>query len=596
MAIVLQVKDALKRYGGVRLLDNASFSMTDSQKVGLIGRNGCGKTTLCRAIIGEDELETGDIIKARDLRLGYLRQDNPFLPGETVIEFLQRDTGSPDWRCGEIAWQFEIGKPRLDGQVSALSSGWQTRVKLAALLLRNPNLLVLDEPTNFLDLRTQILLERFLKGFRGGCLMVSHDRAFLRNVCTHTLELENGKLTMFPGDVDSWIAHKQKQREVDEKTNAVIVARRRQLQDFIDRNRVRAATASRAQAKIKMLEKLKVKELDSPEDTARIRLPSVERRKGWALSCEDLEIGYPSFKVAGGICFDVNHGSRVAVVGDNGQGKTTFLRTITRDIPSLGGGFRWSQNAKFGFYAQNVYESLKEGGTVLEYLSRRADPRTPPAVFRNLAGCFLFSGDDAEKQVSVLSGGERARLCLAGLLLGGFNVLVLDEPGNHLDVETVDALADALNEYEGTVVFTSHDRHFLERTATTVIEVRDGRVALFPGDYREYVDHVLLEIAAGERDPKDRPARQPAPPHPDKDVRKERARALHALQRELSSAEKQLERLGERKAELNRQFLASSNPSEAQRLHAEISAVSGKITALEERWMTLHEELNKPSA
>ncbi len=591
MAIILQLIDVLKRYGGLRILDEASFAINGGQKVGLIGRNGCGKTTLCRIIEGEEDLETGRVVKARDLRTGYLRQDDPFLPGETVLEFLRRCGGGPDWRCGEVAWRFEIKGRRLESRVGALSSGWRTRVKLAALLLLDPDLLVLDEPTNFLDLRTQILLEEFLKGFPGACLVVSHDRTFLRHVCTHTLELSRGRLTMYPGTVEEWLAHKAKQREVDEKTNAAIVARRKQLQDFIDRNRVRAATASRAQAKIKMLEKLNVKEIARDEDEARITLPRVERRKGWALECEGLEIGYPSMSVAAGISLTVDHGARVAVVGDNGQGKTTFLRTIAGSLDSKSGSVRWSKTCSTGFYAQNVYESLDERGTVLDYLATRAAPGTPPLALRRLAGGFLFTGGDVDKPVSVLSGGERARLCLAGLLLGGFNVLILDEPGNHLDVETVEALADAMQDYGGTIVFTSHDRHFLERVATSVVEVRDGRVAFFPGTYPEYVDHVMAEISEGAGAPSGRPRTRDQ--DGSKTGRKDRARALHALQKEISSVERQISKLAARKAELDAEFPTASDQAEAGRIHAEIAGIAERTAALEKKWVSLQEDLEK---
>src|SRR3982750_1799090 len=219
MAVLLQIKNASKRYGDQVLLDGAEATLIDDVKVGFVGRNGAGKSTLLRVLLGEEELDRGEVIRHPKLRLGYLRQHDPFLPGETAVEFLMRDSGQPDWRCGEVAGQFEIKGAYLDGPVATLSGGWQTRLKLAALLLHEPNLLMLDEPTNFLDLRTQILLEHFLRDFRAACLIVSHDRAFLGATCTHTLGLSRGKLTSFPGKVDAFLAFQRAQRDHEERAN-----------------------------------------------------------------------------------------------------------------------------------------------------------------------------------------------------------------------------------------------------------------------------------------------------------------------------------------------------------------------------------------
>src|SRR5277367_3463877 len=225
MASLLQITKACKSYGDQVLLDNAEATLTDNVKVGFIGRNGAGKSTLLRVLLGEEELDSGEIVRHPSLRLGYLRQHDPFLPGETPLEFLMRDSGQPDWKCGEVAGQFELKGAYLEGPVAKLSGGWQTRVKLAALLLHEPNLLLLDEPTNFLDLRTQILLEHFLRNYREACLIVSHDRAFLGATCTHTLDLTRGKLTMFPGKIDAFLEYEREQREILERSNASVLAK-----------------------------------------------------------------------------------------------------------------------------------------------------------------------------------------------------------------------------------------------------------------------------------------------------------------------------------------------------------------------------------
>src|SRR5687767_84813 len=248
MASLLQIKNACKRYGDQVLLDGAEATLIDNVKVGFVGRNGAGKSTLLRVLLGIEELDRGEVIRHPKLRLGYLRQHDPFLPNETALEFLMRDSRQPDWKCGEVAGQFEIKGAYLDGPVAKLSGGWQTRLKLATLLLHEPNLLMLDEPTNFLDLRTQILLEHFLRDFRGACLIVSHDRAFLSATCTHTLGLSRGKLASFPGKVDAYLEFERERRAHDERSNAAVMAKRRHLEDFIARNKARASTAALAQS------------------------------------------------------------------------------------------------------------------------------------------------------------------------------------------------------------------------------------------------------------------------------------------------------------------------------------------------------------
>lgn len=593
MAVLLQIRNAYKSYGEQVLLDGADATLTDDVKVGFVGRNGAGKSTLLRVILGEEELDRGDVSFHPRLRLGYLRQHDPFLPGETALQFLMRDSGQPDWKCGEVAGQFELKGDYLDGPLAKLSGGWQTRVKLAALLLHEPNLLLLDEPTNFLDLRTQILLEHFLRNYKEACLIVSHDRAFLSATCSHTLDLTRGKLTMYPGPIEAFLAYQQEQREHEERSNAAVLAKRRHLEDFIARNKARASTATRARSKSKQLERLEVVEIAGDEPTARIRAPQVDPRQGPALRCKDLAIGYPERRVAADIDLEVDHGQRAAIVGDNGQGKTTFLRTVVDSLPPLAGEVRWGYGCEIGIYAQHVYTSLPERQTVQEYLEDQARRGTKTQEILDMAGAMLFRGDHVLKRISVLSGGERARLCLAGLLLGNYNILVLDEPGNHLDVDTVEALAEALLEYKGTVIFTSHDRHFMKRVATCIVEVRDGHVTNYRGQYDAYLYAVNKEIEEGERELEAaRLSKAPAA------VQKKAAEAPRRVQRnerevrkEISQVEKQIARLDQQKREANEKLLATTDSQEAMRLHDEVAALSTQLTAAEERWCQLQEEL-----
>ena len=605
MAVLLDIRNASKRYGDQVLLDEASATITDDGKIGFIGRNGAGKSTLLRIILGEEDLDSGEIVRHPRLRLGYLRQHDPFLPGETALDFLMRDSGQPEWKCGEVAGEFELKTAQLGGPVQKLSGGWQTRLKLAALLLHEPTLLLLDEPTNFLDLRTQILLEHFLRGYREAALIVSHDRAFLHATCDQTLDLARGRLTVFPGKVDAYLDFQREQALHVERTNAAVLAKRRHLEDFIARNKARASTASRAKSKGRQLEKLELEEVAADAPTAAIRCPAVTPRQGPAVRCRDVAIGYaatpdaPGRTIASGIDLEIVHGSRAAIVGDNGQGKTTFLRTLVGSLPALAGQVKWGYGCEIGVYAQHVYTSLPAADTVLAHLERAARIGTKQQQILDLAGAMLFRGRAVDKRIGVLSGGERARLCMAGLLLGPFNVLVLDEPGNHLDVETVDALARALVDYAGTVIFTSHDRSFMTTVATHVIEVRDGRVVNAPGGYGDYLAAVTRELdsvgaAAGAgRRPVPSPRATPAPAS--RGPKQAAARTDREVRKEVATVERTISRLDADKRDRQRALLAATDPAEALRLHTEMTELAEKLAAAEERWLALQEELGRGS-
>jgi ATP-binding cassette subfamily F protein 3 len=594
MAVLLQIRDAHKTYGGRALLDGAEASITDDVKVGFVGRNGAGKSTLLKILLGEEELDRGEVLHHPKLRLGYLRQHDSFMPGETVLDFLMRDSDQPDWKCGEVAAQFELKGAYLDGPISAMSGGWQTRVKLAALLLHEPNLLLLDEPTNFLDLRTQILLEHFLRGFDQACLIVSHDMAFLEATCDHTLDLSRGKLTMYPGKIGAYREAQKERKKQDERVNEGVLAKKKHLEEFIAKNKARASTATRAKSKEKQLMKLETVEIAAEEPSVSIRPPQVEPRRGPALRCNELTIGYPDRTIASGIGVEVEHGARAAIVGDNGQGKTTFLRTVVNSLEPLAGDVRWGHGCSIGIYAQHVYTSLPPDQTVMQYLENTAPGGTKTQEILNAAASLLFRGADVKKKVSVLSGGERGRLCLAGLMLSQHNILVLDEPGNHLDVETVDSLAEALIAYKGTVIFTSHDRYFMKRLATSIIEVRDGRVVDYRGGYDAYVWAVNKEIEEGERETAaNRMAKPPAELLKAKAATKSANRNEREVRKEMSNVEKTIARLDDQKKQANAALMLATDQKETMRLFSEVETVTAQLNEAEERWCALQEELGE---
>ena len=592
MAVLIQIRNAHKSYGDQVLLDGAEASIIEDAKIGFVGRNGAGKSTLLRVILGEEELDAGEVIKHPNLRVGYLRQHDPFQAGESALDFLMRDSDQPDWKCGEVAGKFELKGPYLNGPVSELSGGWQTRVKLAALLLHEPNLLLLDEPTNFLDLRTQILLEHFLRGFRAGVVVVSHDRAFLRQTCDQTLDLTRGKLTLFPGKIADFLTYQAERRQHDLRVNQAVMAKQKQLKRFIDKNRAGANTASQARSKQKQLDRLQTTEIAADEATAHIRAPVVSPRKGTVLRCNDLAIGYPDHVVAADIQLEIEHGERAAIVGDNGQGKTTLLRSLVGSLEPLSGEVKWGHASEIGTYAQHVYSTLPENRTVLEHLEYQAMAGTTTQEILATAGALLFRDDHVKKKIKVLSGGERARLCMAGLLLGDYNILVLDEPGNHLDVETVEALATALLKYKGTVLFTSHDRHFMSRIATNIIEVRNGCARNYLGDYDAYLYAMNQEIDEGERQSnaasktKGKAERSPRGKAPrGRDPQKEHKKRQKAIK----NLEKQIAQLDDEKKELNKQLLETTDADEALKLHTSFTDVSDRLNDAEERWLELTE-------
>ncbi len=514
---LLQIDDIFKRYGARVILDGVTVSFSTDQKVGVIGRNGAGKSTLCKIITGHEEADSGSVRQTGGLRLSYLEQQDPYELDETILDFLVRYTDREEWECGEMAHRFQVTNEMLDETIGSLAGGYRTRVKLAAMLLKDPNFLILDEPTNYLDLSTLILLENFLQDFRGGYLVVSHDREFLKRTCEQTLEVDQGDVMLYPGGIEEYFTFKEEQLRQKAAYNRTVTKKKEQLEAFVNRFKAKASMASRAQSKLKQIGKLKTIEIKHSMSNVRIPIPKVELRSGTAITCDDLSIGYPDAVVASKINIDVDRDAHVAVLGDNGEGKTTFLRTIVGDLPTKGGAFRWSNGLKLGYYAQHVFASLDPSDDVLTYLSRDATDGLTRQDVLDMAGSFLFRGDDVRKKVKVLSGGERSRLVLAGLLLQKCHILLLDEPTNHLDFETVESLGRALKAFGGTLFFISHDRTFVNLVATQIIEVKKGRVSKYAGTYEDYAYH-LERVAQGINEEEDKQHKAHEKEHPQAEI------------------------------------------------------------------------------
>ncbi len=584
MATLLQITGLDKAYGATIILNGASLVINNRQKIGVIGRNGAGKSTLFKIIVGTETFDSGKVNVHEGTRIGYLTQHSEYGEDESVIDFLMRSSGKVDFECAKIAGRFQIKNELLDAKVSSLAGGFQMRVKLVAMLLKEPNLLLLDEPTNYLDLSTQILLEKFLQNYNGSFLLISHDREFIKRTCKETLEIEQGKMTLFPRSIEEYLEYKEEQLLLIDKHNVKIEREKKHLQKFVDRFGSKASKASQAQSKMKQIEKLKTIEVLHPLKTTRINIPKIEDKKGIAVELEDFEIGYSDKSVAKGINLDIERGQRIAVLGDNGQGKTTLLKTIAGEIEKLSGTYKWGHNIKIAYYAQHTPATLDSHDTVKAYLEKMAPTDISEREIFEMAGNFLFKNEALKKKISVLSGGEKARLCLAKILLQKNNVILLDEPTNHLDFETVEALALALRDSNVTVIFVSHNRTFVDIVASGIIEVKNGKVARYNHNYEEYVYHLQRDI---EKDLEliDKPKINLK-----KEERKELKKKIKEAKKQLRTLEKNIQKLEEEKKFLLEWF--EENYKEfSEEKNKRLSEIETEITKKEMEWMELELEL-----
>jgi ATP-binding cassette subfamily F protein 3 len=582
MKTLLQITNVTKKYGSRVLFDDASLHIMEGDKIGCIGRNGAGKSTLCRMIMGQEQPDSGQLLHSDFLRLGYLEQHDPFTPDEQVLQFLVRYTHKPEWFCSKTAAEFQISDQMLAATMGSLSGGFQTRVKLVAMVIQEPNFIILDEPTNFLDLKTILLLEHFLQNFEGGFLLISHDREFLRRTCQYTLEVAHGSMELYRAPIDSFLIYKESREEHIENYNKNIEAKRKHMQRFIDRFRAKATKAPQAQAKMKQLAKLQTIDVPKDQKTLNMKLPELPPQKGLAFEAAYLSIGYPDAIIARDINLFVPLGVHVAIVGENGQGKTTFLKTLAGELSPRGGKLRWGYQIKIGYYAQHVYQNISGDCDVYSYLRRCAAQEIVEQEILDIAGSFLFSGDDVHKSISVLSGGERARLCLAGILLTKYQVLLLDEPTNHLDFESVEALAQALRHFNGTVFFISHDRTFVNMLADEIIEVKQGGITRFPGTYEEYVYSLAQSIQeVAQADERGKRLSQNATVDNKKKAREE----IKALEKQVRATERQKQKL-EALFESGSYDVRSKEWMEHQKLVA-------LLASLEEQWFALQEQVTQ---
>ncbi len=528
---MIQLSAAGKRYGHKLLFEGLDWLITPRDRIGLVGANGTGKSTLLK-ILGEIEtLDYGSISTARGISAGYLPQDGLELSGRTVFaecmavfddlremeqemqeltarmseidqasteytqvaerhqrlehQFRTRDGYAIEAKVGTVLMGLGFGKDDWQRQTEEFSGGWQMRIALAKLLLQQPNLLLLDEPTNHLDLEARNWLEEYLTSYPYAFVLISHDRYFLDVTVNKIVEIWNKRIHFYPGNYEKYLAQKTQRQEQLEASYQTQRERIEQLEVFINRFRYQATKAKQVQSRIKELERIERIELPEEEKTIHFSFPQPKTSGRIVAEFNGVAKSYGEKEVFRDVRFMIERGDRIALVGVNGAGKSTLIKLLADEEPLTEGEYKLGHNVLTDYFAQDQYKELNRDARILDDIAELS-PRSTQTELRSLLGCFLFSADDVFKRIGVLSGGERNRYALLRMLLHPANFLLLDEPTNHLDMRAKDVLLEALSKYTGTVVFVSHDRYFIDNLATRVFEVGGGRVEVYPGNYEDY--------------------------------------------------------------------------------------------------------------
>jgi ATP-binding cassette, subfamily F, member 3 len=597
---MIQINAISKAFGPQIVFAQATAYLQAKTRVGLVGPNGSGKTTLLRLINGEETLDSGTIRTTGRMRLGYLPQELAQDPNLRVLEAVHRGQ-YPEHEAKRILAGLGLLEGDYNRPLLSLSGGYRMRVALAHLLLTAPDILMLDEPTNHLDAETQAWFEQFLLRARGTVLLVSHDTAFLDRIVTHIWEIHRHGIRTYPGNYDRYLATR---RAREAQLEAAAQAQEREIarvQRFVDRFRAKATKARQVQSRLKQLER--VQQIERERDPKRIRFHFPEPVPSGRLVLDLKGVGksYGAKTVYRELDFRVERGQRVALLGDNGVGKSTLLKILAGVLPIDRGERQVGYGVTLHYFAQHQADVLNPAHTVLDALQEVA-PHADLPWLRAVAGAFLFQGDDQFKPISVLSGGERSRVALARMLLNPANTLLLDEPTNHLDPASVDVLTDALLDFPGTLVFISHDPIFLARMATRVVEIEDGKVLDYIGDYEYYLWKQELEAeAAGEAKENQRNGQSAAHPRNHKagaqePDRRELVKALDRAERRLADLEVAIttmeERLHGRDQELAGQELYQDH-ERWHALHLERQQWDNDLERLMERWARQSEEVTE---
>ena len=636
--IILQGNKIERSFSGDVLFDNINIQVDERDRIALVGRNGAGKSTLLKILVGEEAPTSGDINTKRDLNLSYLAQDSRFESSKTIyaemlnvfadlradenrlrdMEMKMADlTGadldklmtdydrlSEDFRQrGGFTYESDI-KAILNGfkfdesmwemSISELSGGQNTRLALAKMLLEKPELLVLDEPTNHLDIETIAWLENYLVNYQGALIIVSHDRYFLDKVATVTLDLTKHSLDRYVGNYSKFMDLKAEKLATEVKNFEKQQKEIAKLEDFVNRNIVRASTTKRAQARRKQLEKME--RLDKPAEgqkSANMTFHADKVSGNVVLTVRDAAIGYDDEILSEPISLDVKKMDAIAIVGPNGIGKTTFIKSVVGKLPFIKGTSTYGANVEVGYYDQ-TQSALTPSNTVLDELWNDF-ATTPEVEIRNRLGAFLFSGDDVKKSVSMLSGGEKARLLLAKLSMENNNFLILDEPTNHLDIDSKEVLENALIDFDGTLLFVSHDRYFINRVATKVMEISEEGATIYLGDYDYYLEKKaeLEELARLEAEENQGPEETQVASAGASDYQAQKAsqKEIRKLSRRIEQIENELETIEERLGEISVAMLETNEVAELSDLQKELDDLSVNQEALMEEWSDLSEQL-----
>ena len=632
--IILQANKIERSFAGEVLFDNINLQVDERDRIALVGKNGAGKSTLLKILVGEEEPTSGEINKKKDISLSYLAQDSRFESENTiydemlhVFDDLRRtekqlrqmelemgeksgedlnklmsdyDRLSENFRqAGGFTYEADI-RAILNGfkfdesmwqmKIAELSGGQNTRLALAKMLLEKPNLLVLDEPTNHLDIETIAWLENYLVNYNGALIIVSHDRYFLDKVATITLDLTKHSLDRYVGNYSRFVDLKEQKLATEaknyEKQQKEIAA----LEDFVNRNLVRASTTKRAQSRRKQLEKME--RLDKPEagkKSANMTFQSEKTSGNVVLTVENAAIGYDGEVLSEPINLDLRKMNAVAIVGPNGIGKSTFIKSIVDQIPFIKGEKRFGANVEVGYYDQ-TQSKLTPNNTVLDELWNDFK-LTPEVEIRNRLGAFLFSGDDVKKSVGMLSGGEKARLLLAKLSMENNNFLILDEPTNHLDIDSKEVLENALIDFDGTLLFVSHDRYFINRVATHVLELSENGSTLYLGDYDYYVDKKAeMEVSQIEETSTSNQVKEASPVN-DYQAQKESQKEVRKLMRQIENLEAEIEELESQSQAISEQMLETNDADKLMELQAELDKISHRQEEAMLEWEELSEQV-----
>jgi ATP-binding cassette, subfamily F, member 3 len=612
---MLTISQVTKSFGADVLFEEVSLQVNRGDRLGLIGANGSGKSTLFSLILGSDEPDQGSIQLQKNARVGFLPQENAPAGDETVLQLATlRDLGdlhpakattSPD--LAEVDFEREAKAKRIlsglafrlrdfDRPAKEFSGGWIMRAHLARLLVDEPDLLLLDEPTNHLDLETVVWLQKYLQTYAGALLLISHDRAFLNVLVTRIVELDRQRLSSYAGNYDDFVVQKEARRSQQLAAYKNQQRRIQQLQTFIDRFGAKNTKASQAQSKRKEIARME--RIDAPEkDSAPIhfRFPQPSRSGARVINLTHVSHAYGETKVYADLNLEIERGQRIVLVGPNGAGKSTLLKLLAGVLPVQAGGRELGYNVELGYFSQHRVEMFDLSRTVLAEASDVSKPVAEQMV-RSQLGAFLFRGDDVFKPVSVLSGGEKSRLALAKLLLDPPNFLVMDEPTTHLDMRSIEALILALSQYAGTLVFVSHDVHFIRSIATSVLHVRSGEIRFYPGGYDYFVEKTTSD--AGLFSDESSASEQRASPSPrteekerkrlEAKARQRRSQNERALRAKLEQVETRILELEDRQQELVAALQESNGSTAEQSL--ELKKVTEELGALMPEWERLVEE------